>query len=184
MNQKGFANILLVILVIVVVGVASYFALVRKSPPAVIPQTITPATQEPVTQEPAPTLTPPPIPVITPQQNQEILSVSKILKQKEEYLGKRVMVKGEATLESFCSPYLEPNNIVCQNTIFLLDKDTDDKVALFKNGWFIGCDSKNSPPSECSGWVKGKEYTVTGKFSAHLMAGSHAGGTTLAVDIE
>jgi hypothetical protein len=92
--------------------------------------------------------------------------------------------KFEIIGQSICGPYLEPTNIVCQNTIFLLDKDSNDKVALFNNGWFVGSDSKNFPPLECNAWVKGKEYTVVGKFSAHVIAGSHTGGTTFVVDIE
>jgi len=46
MNQKGFANIILVIVIVILVGVVGYFALVRKSEP--ITQTSTPtSTQQP-----------------------------------------------------------------------------------------------------------------------------------------
>ena len=43
MNQKGFANIILVVVIVVLLGVVGYFALVKKS--------------EPIAQQPSPTLT-------------------------------------------------------------------------------------------------------------------------------
>lgn len=50
MNQKGFANIVLIVLVIVVAGVVGYFAL-HKSPTAVTPSTYT---QQTTTTNPTP----------------------------------------------------------------------------------------------------------------------------------
>ena len=54
-QQKGFANITLVVLVVILVGVAGYFALVKKSEP-VTQQTTTPlaTTQTPTPQQPSP----------------------------------------------------------------------------------------------------------------------------------
>ena len=55
MNQKGFANIALIALVVILAGVAGYFALVKKSEP-VIQQTTPPptTTQTPTPQQPSP----------------------------------------------------------------------------------------------------------------------------------
>ena len=55
-QQKGFANITLVVLVVILVGVAGYFAVVKKSEP-VTQQTTTPlaTTQTPTPQQPSPT---------------------------------------------------------------------------------------------------------------------------------
>lgn len=56
MNQKGFANILLIALVVVLVGVVGYFVLVKKSPEVVQQtNTPTPTTQTPTTKSPTPT---------------------------------------------------------------------------------------------------------------------------------
>ena len=56
MNQKGFANIALIVLVVILAGVAGYFALVKKSEP-VAQQTTPPptTTQTPTPQQPSPT---------------------------------------------------------------------------------------------------------------------------------
>ncbi len=55
MNQKGFANIALIALVVILAGVAGYFALVKKSEP-VVQQTTPPptTTQTPTPQQPSP----------------------------------------------------------------------------------------------------------------------------------
>lgn len=60
MNQKGFANIILVIVVVVLLGAVGYFALVRKSTP-IAQQTPTPTstltqTKAPASQTPSPSL--------------------------------------------------------------------------------------------------------------------------------
>lgn len=48
MNQKGFVNIILVVVIVVLVGVVGYFALVKKSPPiAQQTPTLTPTSQTP-----------------------------------------------------------------------------------------------------------------------------------------
>ncbi|MBI2034050.1 MAG: hypothetical protein HYT13_03065 [Candidatus Liptonbacteria bacterium] len=52
MNQKGFANIILVLVIIVLVGTIGYFALI-KGPTPTVQQTSTP-TKVPVTQQPTP----------------------------------------------------------------------------------------------------------------------------------
>ncbi len=61
MNQKGFVNIILIMVVVVLIGVAGYFGLVRKSEPVVeqIPsaQTLTPTPQV-SNNQPAPIPTP------------------------------------------------------------------------------------------------------------------------------
>ncbi|MEK7547191.1 MAG: hypothetical protein AAB536_03385 [Patescibacteria group bacterium] len=56
MNQKGFANIALVVLVVVLVGVAGYFVLVKKQEPVAQQTTPPPVTMQPPTlQQPSPT---------------------------------------------------------------------------------------------------------------------------------
>jgi len=57
MNQKGFANIILVVVIVILVGAVGYFAFVKKSGPITQQPTPTP-TQ---TKTPAPTPTPTPI---------------------------------------------------------------------------------------------------------------------------
>jgi hypothetical protein len=54
MNQKGFANIILVVVIVILLGVVGYFALVKKSPP-IVQQTPTPTPTQVKT-----TTTPPP----------------------------------------------------------------------------------------------------------------------------
>ena len=55
MNQKGFANIVFVVLVVVLAGAVGYFVWVKK-PASVVPQAPTSTTtQTPVTQQPTPT---------------------------------------------------------------------------------------------------------------------------------
>jgi len=58
MNQKGFANIILVLIIIAIAGVAGYFVLTKKQTPVVQPATTpTPtATHTPVIKNPAPTI--------------------------------------------------------------------------------------------------------------------------------
>ncbi len=65
MNQKGFANIILVVVIVVLVGVVGYFAFVKKSGP--IAQQPTPTQTTTSTKTPAPT--PTPTPVISMTQN-------------------------------------------------------------------------------------------------------------------
>lgn len=55
MNQKRFANIVLIVLVVVLIGVAGYFTLVKKLPEVVQETTMPPTIQEPSTQESTPT---------------------------------------------------------------------------------------------------------------------------------
>lgn len=55
-NQKGFANIILVIIVVILVGAVGYFAFVKKSEPVVQQPTPTPTqTNTPVSPTPTPT---------------------------------------------------------------------------------------------------------------------------------
>ncbi len=56
MNQKGLANIILVLVIIVVVGTVGYFTLTRRSTPVVkqTPISTPTTTQVPVTQQPTP----------------------------------------------------------------------------------------------------------------------------------
>lgn len=59
MNQKGFANIILVVVIVILLGVVGYFAFVKKS--------------EPIAQQPAPTPTQSKTPISpTPAQKDEI----------------------------------------------------------------------------------------------------------------
>jgi len=60
MNQKGFANIILVVVIVIFVGAVGYFAFVKKSGP--VAQQPTP-TQK--VQTPTPTITPTPTPTAT-----------------------------------------------------------------------------------------------------------------------
>jgi hypothetical protein len=56
MNQKGFANIILVVVIVVLVGVVGYFAFVKKSEPVVQQPTPTPTqTKTPASPTPTPT---------------------------------------------------------------------------------------------------------------------------------
>jgi len=57
MNQKGFVNIILVVVIVILLGVVGYFALVKKSP--LIVQQTPISTQ---TKTPTPTPTPTPVP--------------------------------------------------------------------------------------------------------------------------
>ncbi|TSC73967.1 MAG: putative mucin-2-like [Parcubacteria group bacterium Gr01-1014_44] len=83
MNQKGFANIAFIVLVVVLVGVVGYFALVKKSPEAVR-QTTTPTptpTQTQTTPTPPNTVTPPASPTSqnpTPSTKTETLKITSI----------------------------------------------------------------------------------------------------------
>ena len=52
MNQKGFANIVLIVVIVILVGAVGYFALVKKSPP-IVQQMPTPT---PTSQIPSPSL--------------------------------------------------------------------------------------------------------------------------------
>lgn len=55
-NQKGFANIILVVVIVVLVGAVGYFAFVKKSEPVAQQTTPPPAnTQTPTQQQPSPT---------------------------------------------------------------------------------------------------------------------------------
>ncbi|MEK7062180.1 MAG: PsbP-related protein [Patescibacteria group bacterium] len=56
MNQKGFANIILVVVIVILLGVVGYFALVKKSEPIAqqTPISTPPTTQTPTQQTPAP----------------------------------------------------------------------------------------------------------------------------------
>lgn len=57
MNQKGFANIILIVVIVILVGVVGYFALVKKSEP-IAQQSPSPITDTPPTRTTSPTLTP------------------------------------------------------------------------------------------------------------------------------
>jgi hypothetical protein len=57
MNQKGFANIILVVVIVVLVGAVGYFALIRKPSP-IAQQSPTPTPTSTQTKTPAPTPTP------------------------------------------------------------------------------------------------------------------------------
>ena len=57
MNQKGFANIILVIVIVAVLGVAGYFTLVKKPNPISQPPTTTPSTNSATTSTTTPTTT-------------------------------------------------------------------------------------------------------------------------------
>ena len=55
-NQKGFVNIILVVVIVVLVGAVGYFAFVKKSEPVAQQTTPLPAnTQTPTPQQPSPT---------------------------------------------------------------------------------------------------------------------------------
>ncbi len=51
MNQKGFANIILVVVIIILVGIVSYFSFVKKSKPVVQQPTPTPESKNSVLSE-------------------------------------------------------------------------------------------------------------------------------------
>jgi len=58
MNNKGFANIVLIVLVVVLAGVAGYFALTREQKPTAQQTTPSPlTTPTPISQQPSPTPT-------------------------------------------------------------------------------------------------------------------------------
>ena len=52
-NQKGFANIVLIVVIVAIIAVGGYFVFVKKS--------------EPITQQPTPTTTQNPTPTATPK---------------------------------------------------------------------------------------------------------------------
>ena len=58
MNQKGFANIVLVVVIVILVGAVGYFAFVKKSEPIAQQPTPTPTQTTTSTKSPTPTTTP------------------------------------------------------------------------------------------------------------------------------
>ena len=70
MNQKGFANIILIVVVVVLVGVVGYFAFVKKSEPVAQKPSPTP-TQVSNTAKPNSSQTPAPTPVTTTERLEE-----------------------------------------------------------------------------------------------------------------
>jgi len=58
MNQKGFANIILVVIIVILVGAVGYFAFVKKSEPVAQQPTPTPTQTTTSTKSPTPTPTP------------------------------------------------------------------------------------------------------------------------------
>ena len=66
MNQKGFANIIFVVVIVILVGAVGYFALVKKSEPIAQQPTPTPTQKvQPTTPATTPTPTPSPTPAST-----------------------------------------------------------------------------------------------------------------------
>ena len=55
MNQKGFANIILIVVIVILVGAVGYFAFVKKSEPVAQQPTPSVTTQTPTSQQPSPT---------------------------------------------------------------------------------------------------------------------------------
>ncbi len=81
MNQKGFANIILIVIIVAIVAVGGYFAFVKKSEP-ITPQSPSPTINTPPVQTPSPT----PTPIPTPQPQTETPAVEKNVTSQPAYL--------------------------------------------------------------------------------------------------
>jgi len=122
MNQKGFANILMIIVIVALVGAGAYFVSTKQIT-LPIPS---PTTSTNSTPSPTPTTTPKsspttPIPTPTPaqpSQNNNVLSVLDLTGNKETYVGKRVRVQGRIAINVFYGerPCAE-NDPVCDTTM-------------------------------------------------------------------
>ncbi len=80
-NQKGFANIILIAIVVAIVAIGGYFVFVKKSEP-VAQQSPSPVTNTPS----APTVSPTPTPTPTPQPQTETPVVEKNVTSQPAYL--------------------------------------------------------------------------------------------------
>lgn len=117
MNQKGFINILLIIAVVALIGVGTYFVSTKQiTLPIPNPATNPTPTPSPIpTPKPSPTPTPNPI---QPPQNNNILSVLDLTGNKEFYVGKRVRVQGRIAINiSYGLMPCPPDGSACDNTM-------------------------------------------------------------------
>jgi len=123
-NQKGFVNILLIVFVVVLAGVAGYFALNNRS--------VAPTPTSPILEQPAPSPTPSPTPTPTPTPTPVTLNTGDVeeiqtLLNKEAWVRVIVMLKGnEFTAPDFISDDTKKKSEVqkIQNAVLItLTKD-------------------------------------------------------------
>ena len=173
MNQKGFANIVLIILVVVLAAGTGYFALVRK-PSSVVEQIITPTpTSTQISNFPTPTTIQNSSPTPKVKSN-NILSVVDLTGNKEAYLGKRVRVQGRIVINIFYSERkCADNDPVCDTTmgarLELWQPETvsgaENLLLLFVKNQPYPCNKTAPGAYACPPYINNQITTIEGVWS-------------------
>ena len=150
MNQKGFANIILVVVIVILVGAVGYFVFVKKSEPiAQQPTSIT--TQRPATQSPTPT-----------QQgntvNQKIYSVPGMRFEYPDTWQVKTGTSGVRTTATFVVPE-NPDDFYGE--VFMVSYAPNQGGLTLEEWW--------SEASKSDRYQKSSETTIAG-FSAYVLA--------------
>jgi hypothetical protein len=180
-GRQGFVNILVIIRVVIVAGIAGYFALNQK---IILPMfTLTPnpissTTPNPISI-PNPSPTPNPTPSLTPAatpQSGSFLSVVDLTGHKEAYVGKKVRVQGKIRVNVFYSEISCPSDggsFFCDSTtsaqLEFWQKDTvsgaENLILLFSNNKTYPCSKNARETYACPPYTDKQVTTVEGVWS-------------------
>lgn len=112
----------------------------------------------------------------------DAIAPADLLRRKDEFIGKKVSVKGELYFNVECPPTPYPHATECESTGFLIEKgvapfllpgDLDQQLRLFENNRRVGCSVSVSwqKPINCGDWKDGKVYLLTGTFKYLTVSG-------------
>lgn len=186
MHQKGFANIVLVLIVVALVGAGAYIVLTQQtalfqlSLNSILSQTPTSTSNQGAT----PTST-----SEQPPQNENVLSVVDLTSNKEVYVGKRVSVQGRIAVDVFYGERsCTVNDPACDTTmgarLELWQPNTisgaENFLLIFAKNQPYACNKTAPETYACPPYINNQITTVEGVWSKDQVpiqwVGSSAGG--------
>ena len=177
MNQKGFINILLIMVVVALVGAGAYFVSTRQ----IKLPTPSPTTSLTPIPSPTPTSTPKssPIPIPSPtpaqpSQSNNVLSVFDLTSNREVYVGKRVRVQGKIVVNVFYGEMPCPSDgSVCDTTMGAqlelrqpnVASGADNFLLLFTKNQPYPCNKIAPKTYACLPYVNNQITTIEGVWT-------------------
>ena len=100
------------------------------------------------------------------------LTPKDLVERRNDFLGKKVSVKGKLLFYLDCPPTQYPQYpqggcvligyLVEKKVNYVFYDELDQNLRLFENNYFVGCAYKPAQTKNCDGWVHSKIYLVEG----------------------
>lgn len=118
---------------------------------------------------------------VTQKNSASETSLSDLLSKPKDFLGKKVSVRGKVVYEVICPPGQSSQKTNCISTAYLVDSQTpgtniaaydrNKGLILYENSFQVNCATQKTLPQNCSGWINGHQYLVTGLFDYETFQG-------------